>query len=232
MTQRIVTIDGPAGSGKGTVGQQLAVRLGWRFLDSGALYRACAYLAVQHQLDPEEPQALIKWLEHFEFESIPSDSNQEAQVWLNGEEISVAIRTADCGQMASKLAVNPAIRHALLAIQREYYRPPGLIADGRDMGSVIFPDAVLKVYLTASLEVRAKRKLKQLKEKDISLKYDNIYREIEKRDLRDSTRSHAPLATPEGALVVDTSLLDVEQVTKVVLEGIYSIRDTNEPVAH
>lgn len=222
MTDRIVTIDGPAGSGKGTIGQQLARRLGWRFLDSGALYRACAHLTVMNSLDLDEPKSIVAQLASFEFASLPAGPNEEAVVLLNGEDISAAIRTAKCGELASKLAVSPEVRKALLVIQRAYYRPPGLIADGRDMGSIVFPHALLKVFLTASLEVRAKRKFKQLKEKEISLKYDKIYTEIENRDLRDSTRSHAPLTTPEGALVVDTSNLGVEQVMQVVLEGVYS----------
>ncbi len=222
MPDRIVTIDGPAGSGKGTIGQKLALELGWRFLDSGALYRACAHLAVKHNLDPDVPELIIDHLNDFEFESIPAGSNEEAKVLLNSEDISFEIRTADCAQMASRIAVSHAIRSALLLIQREYYHPPGLVADGRDMGSVVFPNAMMKVFLTASLEVRAKRKFKQLKNKDISLKYDKIYKEIENRDLRDSTRSHAPLTTPEGALVVDTSTLDIEQVLQTVLEGVYS----------
>ena len=220
MVDRIVTIDGPAGSGKGTVGQRLALHLGWRFLDSGALYRACAYFVSQKGVSLADSATVVKHLKDIEFESIPTEQGEEATVFLNGAEVGANIRTSECGQMASKLAADREVRKSLLDIQRNYYHPPGLVADGRDMGSVVFPDALLKVFLTASLEVRAERKFKQLKAKEISLKYDKIYREIENRDFRDSTRSHAPLATPHGALVVDTSSLNVDDVLRLVLEGV------------
>lgn len=231
MSERVVTIDGPAGSGKGTVGQQLAIRLGWHFLDSGALYRACAYVAVQNGITAERTDALLDQFERVKFETIPVSQGGEARVLLNGEDVSEAVRTAECGQLASKMAVNQNLRRALLNVQKEYCRPPGLVADGRDMGSVVFPNAMLKVYLTASLKVRSQRKFKQLKEKDISLKYDKIYKEIENRDLRDSTRSHAPLTTPEGALVVDTSSLSVDEVLQLVLDGVYVKMNTLESEA-
>lgn len=220
MADRIVTIDGPAGSGKGTVGQLLATRLGWRFLDSGALYRACAYFARREGVPLTDSATLVGLLTGIEFESVPAQAGEEARVLLNGEDISSHIRTSECGSRASQLAADGSIRKSLLDIQRNYYRPPGLVADGRDMGSVVFPNAPLKVFLTASLEVRADRKFKQLKGKELFLKYDKIYRDIEKRDLRDSTRSHAPLATPRGALVVDTSSLNVDEVLHWVLEGV------------
>ena len=220
--KRIVTLDGPAGSGKGTIGQRLAVTLGWRFLDSGALYRAVAHLAKGRSLSGESCAAIVEELREIEFESIPAGPNEEARVMLNRADISAAIRTAECGRRASELAVNGTIRAALLDVQRAYYCLPGLVADGRDMGSVVFPDAFLKVFLTARLDIRAARKFKQLKEKDISLKYDKIYREIEERDQRDSSRSHAPLKTPEDALVVDTSSLNADETVQVVLEEVYS----------
>lgn len=220
MADRIITIDGPAGSGKGTIGQQLATNLGWHFLDSGALYRACAYFVSQKGVSLTDSATVVKNLKGIKFESIATPNDEEAAVLLNGEDIGALIRTSECGRMASQLAVDGEVRKSLLNIQRNYYRPPGLVADGRDMGSVVFPDAFLKIFLTASLEVRAKRKFKQLKENDICLKYDKIYREIENRDLRDSTRSHAPLATPESALVVDTSSLNVDEVLHLVLEEV------------
>ena len=215
MSERVVTIDGPVGSGKGTVGQQVAIDLGWRFLDSGGLYRACAYVAVQNNITEKRIDELLDHLERVKFETIPVLQGGEARVLLNGEDISAAVRTAECGQMASKIAINQNLRRVLLNVQRNYCQPPGLVADGRDMGSVVFPNAMLKVYLTASLKVRSQRKFKQLKEKEISLKYDKIYREIENRDLRDSTRSHAPLTTPEGALVVDTTSLSADEAIAI-----------------
>ena len=231
MSERVVTIDGPAGSGKGTVGQLLATRLGWHYLDSGALYRACAYVALQNGITAERIEALLDRLERVKFETVPVAQGGEARVLLNGEDISAAVRTAECGQMASKVAVNQNLRRALLNVQRQFCQPPGLVADGRDMGSVVFPNAMLKVYLTASLKVRSQRKFKQLKVKDISLKYDKIYEEIENRDLRDSTRSHAPLTTPEGALVVDTSSLSVDEVLQSVLDGVNVKMNTLESEA-
>lgn len=220
MVDRIVTIDGPAGSGKGTIGQRLALHLGWRFLDSGALYRACAYLVGRKGASLADSATVVKHLKNIEFETIPTEQGEEATVFLNGEDVGANIRTSECGQMASKLAADGQVRKSLLNIQRNCYQPPGLVADGRDMGSVVFPDALLKVFLTASLEVRAERKFKQLKAKDIFVKYDKIYSEIENRDFRDSTRSHAPLATPHEALVVDTSSLNVDDVLHLVLEGV------------
>ena len=231
MSERVVTIDGPAGSGKGTVGQLLATRLGWHYLDSGALYRACAYVALQNGITAERIEALLDRLERVKFETVPVAQGGEARVLLNGEDISAAVRTAECGQMASKVAVNQNLRRVLLNVQRQFCQPPGLVADGRDMGSVVFPNAMLKVYLTASLKVRSQRKFKQLKVKDISLKYDKIYKEIENRDLRDLTRSHAPLTTPEGALVVDTSSLSVDEVLQSVLDGVYVKMNTLESEA-
>ncbi len=228
MSNRVVTLDGPAGSGKGTVGQRLAVRLGWRFLDSGALYRSCAFIAVQNNLTAAETDRLLEHLNTMVFESIPNKDGGEARVLVNGEDISESIRTAACGRMASQLATSKDLRHALLDIQRSYCQAPGLIADGRDMGSIVFPDALLKVFLTASLQIRSQRKFKQLKEKDLSLRYDKIYKEIENRDRRDSTRSHAPLITPEGALVVDTSTLSVDEVLQLVLGHIQSKLNTIE----
>ena len=150
MVDRIVTIDGPAGSGKGTIGQRLALHLGWRFLDSGALYRACAYFVSQKGVSLADSATVVKHLKDIEFESIPTEQGEEATVFLNGEDVGANIRTSECGQMASKLAVDGEVRKSLLNIQRNYYQPPGLVADGRDMGSVVFPDALLKVFLTAS----------------------------------------------------------------------------------
>ncbi len=222
MLERVLTIDGPAGSGKGTVGQQLALRLGWRFLDSGALYRACAYLAEQNNLALTDTHALLGAMERVEFQSVPSAQGGEAKVLLNGQDISAEIRTVACGQRASKLAVNELLRRRLLWIQRHYYRPPGLVADGRDMGTVVFPNALLKVYLTATVAIRAQRKFNQLKVLDVTLNYDKIYKEIENRDRRDATRRHAPLVTPDGALVVDTSSLTVDEVLRCVLNDVNS----------
>ena len=221
MSMNIITIDGPAGSGKGTIGQQLALRLGWNFLDSGALYRSVGYFLLVNNLSIEDSGTLSE-LSKFDFRCVAQNEG-EALVLLNGEDVGSKIRTAECGNLASKVATHGEIRKALLKIQRRYCRQPGLVADGRDMGSVVFPEAAIKVYLTASLQVRAQRKFKQLKAKEISIKYSKIYADIENRDLRDSTRSHAPLVVAEDAFFLDTSLMDISEVFQKVLDRAKSI---------
>ena len=214
---KVVTIDGPAGSGKGTVGQKLALRLGWHFLDSGALYRVCALIAREHSLHPSNHQDITEMLGQQSFRTIPREEDAEAMVTLNGRDVSELIRSPASAQMASKLATNGSLRTELLAVQRNYPQHPGLVADGRDMGSVVFPDADLKVYLDASPEARAKRKHIQLNKLGKCVNFDTLYDEIRQRDLRDSTRSHAPLAKPAGALVIDTSCLKPDEVLNCIL---------------
>ncbi len=216
---RIVTIDGPAGSGKSTIGQKLALKLKWKFLDSGALYRCCAYIKNTDSLTDSE---LIDHLTQIEFLSIPQINGSEAKIILNGEDLSIKIRTSKCAKLASQLAANPQIRQHLLTVQRNYYSAQGLVADGRDMGSVVFPDAMLKIYLTASLKARAERKYKQLSDLGVNTNYQKIYYGIEKRDHRDSTRKHAPLTTPDNAFVLDTSDLNSEEVLSQLLEAVES----------
>ena len=219
----VVTIDGPAGSGKGTVGQKLALRLGWNFLDSGALYRTCACIVSENSLPVSQIESIVEYLQAIDFRSVASPFGGEASVFLGGLEISERIRTPQCGRLASQLAVHPEIRQVLLSIQRNYNRSPGLVADGRDMGTVVFPDAAFKVFLTANLRSRAQRKYNQLKNQGIQVNYDNIYNEIRSRDERDSTRSHAPLTTPEGALTLDTSSMDADEALMSVLDGLNTI---------
>ena len=222
----IATIDGPAGSGKGAVGQLLAIRLGWHFLDSGALYRTCAYVMVRNSLSVDEIDAILQHMKSIQFRSIPVASGEDARVLLNGTDISDQVRTTECGRIASQLAVSSTLRQYLLAIQREYYAPPGLVADGRDMGSVVFPDARVKFYLNASLEVRAKRKHKQLKDKGICANFDILYQEIKSRDERDASRFHAPLAIPDGALTIDTSSIKIDEVVDCILRKINAMTAT------
>ena len=215
--QKVVTIDGPAGSGKGTIGQQLALKLGWHFLDSGALYRACAYIAREYGLADSDSNSIVSHLTRNKFVTKPVANGSEAKVLFNDKDISSHIRTAEFGQMASNLAADAMIRSGLLQFQRDYLREPGLVADGRDMGTVVFSNAFFKVFLTAELSVRAMRKFKQLKNKEIHLKYDKIYTDLQSRDLRDSTRIHAPLKTPKDALILDTSSMSVEEVVDFML---------------
>ncbi len=196
----VVAIDGPSGSGKGTISRLLARELGFHFLDSGALYRLLAYAAGQHGIDLADSAALVRLSGDLDIR-FPADGEQ---VLLDGEPVGDEIRTEAAGAGASRVAALPEVRRALLQQQRNFRRPPGLVADGRDMGTVVFPDAVLKVFLTASSEVRAKRRFNQLKEKNINSDYEAILEEIQARDARDSQRSVAPLTPAADAVVVDT----------------------------
>ena len=213
----IITIDGPVGSGKGTVGQMLALKLGWKFLDSGALYRLCALVAFENSYDCDQAEKILEIVNKGNFESIPRPDGGEAKVLMDGEDVSERIRTPAISQMASQLAAEKQIRDGLMSVQRNYPRQPGLVADGRDMGTVVFPDAVMKVYLDADIESRAKRKHIQLKNKGIYVNFDTLCREIGQRDARDSSRIDAPLAKPTGAFVIDTSKLLPDEVVRRIL---------------
>ncbi len=216
---KVVTIDGPVGSGKGTVGQKLALNLGWKFLDSGALYRVCALVAAENELDSSRSNEILEIVGSSEFRSEPRADGEEALIFFDGADVNAQIRTPAIAQLASELAANRSIRNGLMSIQKDYLQDSGLIADGRDMGTVVFPDALLKVFLDGSLDARAKRKYIQLKNKGICVNFDSLYKEIGQRDARDSSRIHAPLTKPEGALVIDTSnLLPDEVVIRILNE--------------
>ena len=180
----IITIDGPSGSGKGTIAKRLADRLGWHFLDSGALYRVVGLLAEQRGITPDSPGMLGDLAR-----TMPLRFDGEGRVLLDGEDVSDAIRTEKAGNAASKVAAVPQVREALVIWQRSYVKPPGLVADGRDMGSVIFPGAEVKIFLTASAEERAARRYKQLKEKGLDVRLASLTAEIRERDERDRRRS-------------------------------------------
>ncbi len=213
----VITVDGPAGSGKGTLAQRIALHLQWHFLDSGALYRAAAYLVMQHRISIHQTDAVQSLLEGINFVSRPTQTGADSEIAIDGIDISEAVRTPACGQLASKLAAQPCVRDALLNVQREYNRPPGLVADGRDMGSVVFPQAVLKVFLTATLEVRAQRKQSQLRRQGIVAGFDEILQNLAERDERDSKRDCAPLVMPENARRIDSSSASAEDVFASVL---------------
>jgi CMP/dCMP kinase len=210
----VITIDGPSGSGKGTVAALVAERLGWHYLDSGALYRLLGLAAQRSGVDLEAGDALAALATRIQIRM------ESTRVLLDGEDVSDAIRTEVAGAAASRVASQAAVRGALLTWQREAARPPGLVADGRDMGSVVFPRAVLKVYLTATAEERAQRRYKQLKQKGLDVSLSTLTREIEERDARDSTRATAPLRAPAGAFVLDTTSLSIEEVFGRVLEAV------------
>lgn len=207
----VVTIDGPTASGKGTVAHKVADALGYHLLDSGALYRLVALASERAGVDLADVQALADVAAKLDVKFGPD------RVWLSGEEVSLAIRAEAVGNRASALAVHQPVRDALTQLQRNFRKLPGLVADGRDMGTVIFPDAPLKVFLTASVEARARRRYKQLIDKGISASIEDLLRDLEARDLRDRSRAAAPLRPAEDARLLDTSDMTVEQAVAQVL---------------
>ncbi len=214
----VITVDGPSGSGKGTISQALAAQLGWHHLDSGSLYRLLAYAALQESLDLEDEPALIALAGRLSHDyRLPTRSCPA--ISLYGEDVSDALRTEQCADAASRAAALPAVREALLAWQRCYRQAPGLVADGRDMGTVVFPDAVLKLYLTARPGVRAERRYKQLKNKGIEADLGALVKEVEVRDTRDSQRKASPLKPAETAVVIDNSDLDEAETLRLALDA-------------
>jgi len=207
----VITIDGPTASGKGTVAHRVADTLGFHYLDSGALYRLTALSALRRGTDLADEHALAKLAEHLQC------SFQGGDIILSQENVSDAIRAEEVGNTASKIATFPAVRHALVGLQLGFRKAPGLVADGRDMGSVIFPHAPLKVFLTASVQARAERRYKQLIGKGFSANMQDLLVDLQARDERDTNRAIAPLAPAEGALVLDTSEMNADQAVEQVL---------------
>ncbi|OOZ39731.1 cytidylate kinase [Solemya pervernicosa gill symbiont] len=213
---KVITIDGPSGSGKGTISQLVAERLGYHFLDSGALYRLLALAADRHAISFDNEAALVTLAEHLDVQ-FKQDASGIAQIILESEEVTDAIRNEEVAGGASKVAALPAVRSALLARQRAFAERPGLVADGRDMGTVVFPAAPVKVFLTASAEERAQRRYNQLKEKGNDVSLASLLNEITTRDERDSSRSVAPLKPADDAVVIDTTGIGIDEVTDRVL---------------
>ena len=212
----MITVDGPSGAGKGTISHMLADRLGWHLLDSGALYRVVGQACLIEGVEWSDEPAVAAIARHLQvtFTSAPSG---EILVAYKGEDVSRAIRTEEGGRGASTVAALPSVREALLERQREFLQPPGLVADGRDMGTVVFPDAPLKFFLTASAAERAERRHKQLIAKGESVSLARLLRDIEERDARDSSRAVSPLVPAEDAIVVDSTATPIPEVFEQVM---------------
>lgn len=210
----VLTIDGPSGAGKGTASRAVARRLGWHFLDSGAIYRSLAVAVLRSGTALDDVDAIVRLAEAMDLRFTADDP---PQVLLSGENIAEEIPSETCGNTASRIAAYGPVRKALLDKQREFRQAPGLVADGRDMGTVVFTDAPYKIFLTASAEVRALRRYKQLKEKGVDVNLRGLTEEIEERDRRDRERAEAPLRMAEGAVLVDSSELSIEQVIAACL---------------
>lgn len=212
----VLTLDGPSGSGKGTICRLVAQRLGWHYLDSGALYRAVGLAAAWADIDLSDAPALVRCTFDTDID-FHENGGGEPRVIVNGVDATDELRTETAGAAASAIAAIPEVRAALKDRQRAYRRPPGLVADGRDMGTVIFPDAAHKVFLTASAEERAERRYKQLSEKGVSVTLPGLLREILARDARDANRAVAPLRPAEDAVRIDTTGLSIDEVVERVL---------------
>ena len=207
----VIAIDGPSGAGKGTVAQRVAGELGFHYLDSGALYRLVAVAAERARVSLDDAAGLARLARE-----LPAKFGGD-DIWLADERVTDAIRAEAVSAAASRVAALPAVRTALLARQHAFRRPPGLVADGRDMGSVVFPDARLKVFLTASAEERARRRYKQLKDKGMHANMAALLQDIRERDARDSARSVAPLQMCEGARLLDTTSLGIDDAVQAIL---------------
>lgn len=217
MTIPVLAIDGPSGSGKGTVARRVAVTLGWHLLDSGAVYRVTAVAAARDGVAIDDEPALAALAKRLPV-TFAEDANGEELIRLGGEDVTRTARSELTGEAASRIAALPAVRTALLTLQRSFREPPGLVADGRDMGTVVFPDAPFKVFLTATAEARAERRYKQLKEKGFDVSLATLFGDITKRDARDAARAVAPLRPAADAIEIDSTALDVASVVQRVLE--------------
>ncbi|MGF1725478.1 (d)CMP kinase [Photobacterium nomapromontoriensis] len=211
----VITVDGPSGAGKGTLCMLLADKLGWKLLDSGAIYRVLALAAIHHGVELESEDALVPLAAHLDVQFVAE--GDLVKVILEGEDVSGELRKEETGMAASKVAALPRVREALLRRQRAFSEAPGLVADGRDMGTVVFQQAEVKIFLDASAEERAKRRMNQLQQKGLDVNFDHLLKEIQERDYRDRNRAAAPLRPAADALLLDSTELSIEQVTAQAL---------------
>ncbi|MAK72426.1 cytidylate kinase [Idiomarina aquatica] len=218
----VITIDGPSGSGKGTVSRILAEKMGWHLLDSGAIYRVLALAALHHNFSEADEESLVTLAAHLDVKFEAQEDDGLTHIILEGEDVTMTIRTEKVGNMASKVAALPRVREALLRRQRGFKDLPGLVADGRDMGTVVFPEADAKIFLTASAQERAQRRYKQLLEKGFDANIDQLITEIQERDERDTSRSVAPLKPADDALYIDSTELSIDQVVEDILTFAHS----------
>ncbi len=221
----VVAIDGPSGAGKGTVARSVAATLGFNFLDSGAVYRAAALRCLRQQIDLDNSREVVAALSvmHLDFAAGPSgpaNTVPEIRIILDNEDVTRELRSEATADAASRIAVMPDVRKALLQVQRDFRESPGLVADGRDMGTVVFQQAEVKIFLTASARVRAERRQKQLKEQGMEAKLAGLMQEIERRDERDSSRKHAPLLAASDAITIETSDMSIAQAIQAVLHEV------------
>ncbi|MAD57552.1 MAG: cytidylate kinase [Porticoccus sp.] len=213
----IVTVDGPSGAGKGTFCQLLAINLGFHYLDSGALYRLLALAAKRHKVDLNAIDSIALLAGHMDV-TFDASNKSDTKIILEGEDVSINIRSEDIGADASIIAAYPKIRAALLDRQRAFVTPPGLIADGRDMGTVVFPDASTKIFLTASPEIRAKRRYNQLMDIDKGVSLAQLVEQVRNRDKRDTVRKSSPMIPADDAFIIDSSNMSIEEVLKLGLD--------------
>ena len=207
----VITIDGPSGTGKGTIARAISNWLGWHFLDSGALYRVLGLVVRRDRLDISDEDQMASIASNLDVSFVGMEEG--TKVYHDGLDCTLAIRTEECGIVASRIAVFPAVRKALLSKQHAFRLSPGLVADGRDMGTVVFPDADLKIFMTASVEERARRRHNQLKEKEICASLADLSRDIKERDERDMAREQSPLKPSQAAVILDTTAMSIEEVT-------------------
>ncbi len=215
----VIAVDGPSGSGKGTLSRIISEKLGWSLLDSGAMYRLLALDCLKNNIDLHDEMAVAKLASEMTIEFKNCKESQEIKVFLDNEDVTLQLRTEETGNAASKVASIPSARAALLQKQRDFACAPGLVADGRDMGTVVFPNAKLKVFLTASAQERAKRRYNQLKQNGFDVNLHALLKEIEERDERDMNRTSAPLKPADDALIIDSSSMTIDEVVHFVMES-------------